>query len=79
MSEDTPRTRQILLKHSTLDDAASDIRELERENNELRELVRLLTIQEMSDSVRLFYPTSISSCRCMDLEKIGQICEKYKP
>ena len=52
--------------------------ELERENNELRELVRLLTIQEMSDSGRLFYPTSISSCRCMDLEKIGEITEKYR-
>ena len=37
MSEETPRTRKILLKHSTLDDAASDIRCLERENNELRE------------------------------------------
>ena len=52
---------------------------LERENNELRELVRLLTIQEMSDSGCIFYPTSVSSCRCLDLERIGQITEKYRP
>ena len=52
----------------------SDKTELE----DLRELVNLITNQEMSDSGRLFYPTSISSCRCMDLEKIGQITEKYR-
>ena len=44
----------------------------------LRELVHLLTIQEESDNGYLFYPTSISSCRCMDGEKIGQILEKYR-
>lgn len=48
------------------------------ELEELRELVNLITIQEMSDSGRIFYPTSIDSCRCMDLEKIGQILEKYR-
>lgn len=52
-----------------------DTQELE----DLRELVRLLTIQEMSDSGRIFYPTNITSCRCMDMEKIGQITEKYRP
>lgn len=54
---------------------SEDTQELE----DLRELVRLLTIQEMSDSGRVFYPTSITSCRCMDLERIGQITEKYRP
>jgi hypothetical protein len=53
-------------------------KELERENNELRELVRLITIEEISDSGRTFCPTQITSCRCMDLEKIHNILEKYK-
>ena len=44
----------------------------------LRELVNLLTKQEMTDSGRYFYPTNISSCRCMDSEKIGKILEKYR-
>ena len=46
---------------------------------ELRELVRLLTVQEISDSGRIFYPTSVSSCRGRALERIGQITEKYRP
>jgi hypothetical protein len=50
----------------------------ERENNELRELVRLITIEEVSDSGRTFCPTQITSCRCMDLEKIHNILQKYK-
>jgi len=49
------------------------------ELEELRELVRLITIEEISDSGHTFCPTNISSCRCIDLEKIGQILEKYKP
>jgi len=57
---------------------ASFADELERENNELRELVRLLTIEEISDSGRTFCPTQITSCRCMDLEKIHTILQKYK-
>lgn len=44
----------------------------------LRELVNLATKQEVSDSGRLFYPTSITSCRCMDSARIGQILEKYR-
>jgi hypothetical protein len=54
-------------------------RELERENNELRELVRLITIEEISDSGHTFCPTQITSCRCIDLEKIHTILQKYKP
>ena len=49
------------------------------ELDELRELVKLLTIQEESDNGYLFYPTNIESCRCMDSERIGQILEKYRP
>jgi hypothetical protein len=52
----------------------SDQTELE----DLRELVNLITKQEVSDSGKLFYPTSIDSCRCMDLDRIGQITEKYR-
>ena len=79
--ETTPRTdEQAFLGKFGESVVESDFaRILERENTELRELVRLLTIQEMSDSGRLFYPTIIKSCRCMDLEKIGQITEKYRP
>ena len=56
-----------------------DACELRLENMDLYELVKLLTIQELSDNGSYFYPTSISSCRCMDLERIGQITEKYRP
>lgn len=65
-------------KHRHVHDLCDWIDKLQDENNELRELVNLITKQEMSDSGNLFYPTSISSCRCMDLEKIGQITEKYR-
>jgi hypothetical protein len=53
-------------------------KELERENNELRELVNLITKQEESDSGRIFYPNQISSCRCLDAKRIGEITEKYR-
>jgi hypothetical protein len=81
MSEKTPRTDDLAFLdkwgESVVDSDFARI--LERENNELRELVRLITIQEMSDSGRIFYPTNVGSCRCMDLERIGQITEKYRP
>ncbi len=48
------------------------------ELEELRELVNLITKQEMSDNGNLFYPTNVGSCRCMDLERIGEITEKYR-
>ena len=48
------------------------------ELEELRELVKLITIQEEFDSGRLFYPNGITSCRAMDGERMGQITEKYR-
>jgi hypothetical protein len=53
-------------------------KELERENNELRELVDLITTQEESDSGRIFYPNQITSCRVLDAKRIGEITEKYR-
>ena len=54
------------------------IEEDKLELDALRELVNLLTKQEVSDSGHLFSPTQIHSCRCMDLERIGQTLEKYR-
>lgn len=51
---------------------------MEQAEKDLRELVKLLTIEEISDSGMRFYPTKIQSCRCMDLEKISMILDKYK-
>lgn len=79
---DTPRTDAAINELMRCADGAMDLqrftRELERENNELRELVNLITIQEESDSGRIFYPNQISSCRCLDAERIGEITEKYR-
>ncbi len=76
---DTPRTdAEVLIGRLPTGVPAGFARKLERENNELRELVRLLTLEEESDSGRRFHPTTISSCRCMDLDKIEKILEKYK-
>ena len=73
------RSSDIFLKHGTgATDLASVIIHLEDELDELRELVQLITTQEMSDSGRLFYPTKITSCRCLDSERIGKILEKYR-
>lgn len=66
-------------KHRHVFDLCEWIDKLQDEVKDFHELVNLLTIQEISDSGRIFYPTSISSCRCMDLERIGQITEKYRP
>jgi hypothetical protein len=66
-------------KHRHVFDLCEWVDKLQDEAKDFRELVRLLTIQEMSDSGRLFYPTNITSCRCMDMEKIGQITEKHRP
>ena len=52
--------------------------DLADENNELRELVNLITKQEMDDDGRLFYTSSIGSVRCRDLERMGEITEKYR-
>lgn len=82
---DTPRTDEAtkeyydeMYDHDFMYVETGFSKGLERENNELRELVRLITIEEISDSGRTFCPTEITSCRCMDLEKIHNILEKYK-
>lgn len=48
------------------------------ELEELRELVNLITKQEMTDDGRLWYPNGFTSFRVMDGERIGEITEKYR-
>lgn len=77
----TPRTDEWELPDEYEETYAVDsdfVRILERENNELRELVDLITIQEESDNGLLFYPNQITSCRVMDAKRIGEITEKYR-
>lgn len=62
----------------SVDDYVDEMQSLSDENNELRELVDLITIQEESDSGRIFYPNSISSCRVLDSKRMGEITEKYR-
>ena len=66
-------------KHRHVHDLCEWVDKLQDEVKDFRELVRLLTIQEMSDNGHRFYPTNVSSCRCLDLERIGQITEKHRP
>lgn len=51
-------------------------------NDDLKDLVRrmfaILDIEEESDSGRVFHPTTISSCRCMDAQKLEVILERMK-
>ena len=51
-------------------------------NTELTHLVKeflsILDIVEESDSGRQFHPNTIQSCRCMDLERIGEILKDMK-
>ena len=78
---DTPRTdAEKFYDDREMEDVvyADFAQTLERENNELRELVNLITVQEESDSGRIFYPNQISSCPCLDAERIGEITEKYR-
>ncbi len=42
------------------------------------ELVDLITKIEVSDSGNEFYPTTITSCRCMDSDRIGKIIARVK-
>ncbi len=65
-------------QNETVDNLYCLSAELELENIELRELVDLITIQEESDSGRIFYPNGITSCRAMDGERMGEIAEKYR-
>jgi hypothetical protein len=66
-------------KHRHIFDLCDWVDKLQDEVKDFRELVKLLTIQEMDDYGRYSYPTHIGSCRCMDLERIGQITEKHRP
>jgi chromosome segregation ATPase len=43
-----------------------------------RELIRLLDIEEESDSGTVFHPNKISSCRVMDGARISQCLKKLK-
>lgn len=64
--------------HRHVHDLCEWVDKLQDEVKDFHELVNLITKQEMSDNGNLFYPTHIDSCRCMDLERIGQITEKYR-
>jgi hypothetical protein len=44
----------------------------------VRELIRLLEIEEESDSGTAFHPNRISSCRVMDGMQINQCLKKLK-
>ena len=52
------------------------------QRNRLADLVKqfiyILDITEESDSGRLFHPTSITSCRAGDLQKIGELVEALR-
>lgn len=50
----------------------SDIKDL------VKEMLDILERREVSDSGREFSPTTISSCRCMDLERMGEILFELK-
>ena len=78
MSEDSTQRTDIENRDISILALGNRMDELADENNELRELVDIITEQEMSDSGRIFYPTSISSCRCMALDRARQITEKYR-
>lgn len=51
-------------------------------NEDLQDLVRrmfaILDIVETTDEGREFRPTTISSCRCMDAQKLEVILERMK-
>ena len=55
---------------------------LATESEELKSLftnfLDILNIQEMSDSGRVFKPNKISSCRVMDMEKMGKILARIE-
>jgi len=42
------------------------------------ELTEILEIKEESDSGREFHPTTISSCRCMTNERLGEIFKEVR-
>lgn len=44
----------------------------------VKEFLSILDIVEESDSGREFRPTTIQSCRCMDLSRIGEILKDMR-
>ena len=46
--------------------------------DKVKEFLSILDIVEESDSGRQFHPTTIQSCRCIDLERIGEILKSMK-
>ena len=43
-----------------------------------RELIEILETVEVSDNEREFHPTTISSCRCLTAERLGEIIPEIK-
>jgi hypothetical protein len=64
-------------------EALKKIRELQAENDELKATVRsffedFLNIREESDSGRVFAPVTLSSCRVMMTEPLGNLLNKMR-
>jgi hypothetical protein len=64
-------------------EALKKIRELQAENDELKATVRslfedFLNVREESDSGRVFAPITISSCRVMMTEPLGNLLNKMR-
>lgn len=52
--------------------------EAQQMREQLNIMFDILEIREISDSGREFSPTTISSCRCMDLAKLEEAMSKLK-
>lgn len=46
--------------------------------DKVREMFAILDIKEESDSGRVFHPTTFTSCRVMDGEKLSEILNELK-
>ena len=44
----------------------------------VKEMFKILDKKEVSDNGRVFHPTTISSCRVMDLDKLNKILRELK-
>jgi len=44
----------------------------------VKEFLDILETKEETDSGREFHPTTINSCRCMSLERIGELIQEMK-
>ena len=65
-----------------IDCASDQLRRVTEQRDSLADLVKqfiyILDITEESDGGRLFHPTSITSCRAGDLQKIGELVEALR-